>query len=324
MSSSSIIVVVCLNPTIQKTFVLPHLWEGEVNRAKEHYVHASGKGANVCRVLGQLGQRAVYLCQTGERETSETTRQFLSLAASEGITVHAVEVPGFEVRGCYTLLSAEAHTSTEVVEEGRPVDASAEEAVRKAFTELVARPECAAVVITGSKAPGFSSGLYPDLVAEAKAAGKVVVADYRGADLANTLALPRESLPGVVKPNLSEFVATFLGAAPTKEGVEEAPEVLAAVRGEMARLHREKGVCCVVTRGPRSTLFVDEAGTPQEAPVTPVGTPVNTIGCGDAFTAGLVAALVDRSQHLNMLQCIQKAQECGSKNALTLTPGSIL
>ena len=329
-TNNTFVLVVCLNPTIQKTFVLPHLWEGEVNRAKEHHINASGKGANVCRVLGQLGQRSVYLCQTGPREVSASTREYLALAAAEGIDVHAVECDGVEVRGCYTLLSAESHTSTEVVEEGRPVQADAEGKVRRAFSALVARADCAAVVITGSKAPGFSKGLYPDLVAEAKGAGRVVVVDYRGDDLANTLALPRERLPDVIKPNLSEFVQTFLkGREPQKEGEAESREVLEAVRGEMERLRRERGVCCVVTRGARDTLFVGEDGAMRTAEVTPVETPVNTIGCGDAFTAGLVQGMISKNgegggEKCTMEECIRKAQMCGYKNALSLTPGSIL
>lgn len=324
-SSNGLVVVVCLNPTIQKTFVLPRLWEGEVNRAKEHHINASGKGANVCRVLGQLGRlQSVYLCQTGLRESSASTRQYLALAAAEGINVHAVECAGVEVRGCYTLLSEAAHTSTEIVEEGYPVQPDAEQSVRAAFTALVSRPECVAVVITGSKAPGFSRSLYPDLVSEAKSAGKVVVVDYRGDDLTNTLALPPGKLPDVIKPNLSEFVQTFLsGCGPTREGEEEPAEVLEAVKREMERLREEKGVCCVVTRGSRSTLFVDEGGVAREAEVVRAETPVNTIGCGDAFTAGLVNGLVDKGG-LSMLECIKRAQTCGYKNALTLTPGSLI
>lgn len=43
--------VVCLNPTFQRTVTLDHLECGEVNRGTAARLDASGKGVNTARVL---------------------------------------------------------------------------------------------------------------------------------------------------------------------------------------------------------------------------------------------------------------------------------
>ena len=58
---------ICLNPVLQKTIVLPHLYEDEVNRSREYYFDAAGKGIFVSKVLMQLGEKAVHLTQAGGR-----------------------------------------------------------------------------------------------------------------------------------------------------------------------------------------------------------------------------------------------------------------
>ncbi|MEI6876358.1 MAG: hypothetical protein WCL50_14645, partial [Spirochaetota bacterium] len=57
--------VVCLNPTIQKTLVFGSLAKGEVNRSALHRVDVAGKGVCGARVFGQLGKRAIHLTHLG-------------------------------------------------------------------------------------------------------------------------------------------------------------------------------------------------------------------------------------------------------------------
>lgn len=87
--------VVCLNPTIQKTVFLPGLRENEVNRADSHFTDASGKGVNVARVLCQLGENAVHLTHAGGRFRP----LFIELAEQSGMRIEAVAVRS-EVRFC--------------------------------------------------------------------------------------------------------------------------------------------------------------------------------------------------------------------------------
>ncbi|MCF6336038.1 MAG: hypothetical protein L3J12_09875, partial [Spirochaetales bacterium] len=59
--------VVCLNPTFQKTIILDKLNENEVNRSSKYQTDAAGKGVNTTRILNQLGMNAVHLTQSGDR-----------------------------------------------------------------------------------------------------------------------------------------------------------------------------------------------------------------------------------------------------------------
>jgi fructose-1-phosphate kinase PfkB-like protein len=163
--------------------------------------------------------------------------------------VHAVPSGSADARLCYTLLDLAKHTATEIVEEGRPVAPQTEAAIHKAYSELLHAPWVKAVVISGSKAPGFSPSLFPSMVAEAKAAGKIVVCDYRGQDLLTSV----DACPDVIKPNFTEFVATFLGKEVRESSkVEDVPPPAAIeeeVRARMEALWRDKRVRCVLTRG---------------------------------------------------------------------------
>jgi 1-phosphofructokinase/tagatose 6-phosphate kinase len=189
----------CLNPVLQKTIVLHGLEENKVNRSSEYYFDAAGKGVITSRVLIQLNDRVIHLTQAGGRNRD----LFLEMLAREGIPVKWAD-SGSEIRFCYTLLNKAKHTSTEIVEEAVPVTPGTEKEICTLFSSLL--PDCHTVIISGTKAAGFSPSLYPDLVKMAKEAGKITVLDYRGDDLKNSLA----AHPDVIKPNYTEFISTFL------------------------------------------------------------------------------------------------------------------
>ncbi|KAH3744781.1 tagatose-6-phosphate kinase [Pelomyxa schiedti] len=310
---------VCVNPTLQRTLTLPTVTLGEVNRATRHRLDASGKGINVSRVLAQLGAPVLHLCQAG----GDSRELFLSLARADHIDVRYAETEA-DIRTCYTLLGESPPSTTEVVEEGRVISPSTETALREMFTRLL--PSCHTVVISGSKAPGFSPQFFPNLVKEAKASGALVIIDYRGADLVNSI----DHRPDIIKPNFSEFAETFCGRKPGSEASAD-PLLQKDIEKEMLRLLREKGITSIVTHGHLPTLWIDTDGVIHEAVPTLVK-PVNTIGCGDVFTAGLAYTLHQQNWlHLStpaektaaMQAAIQHAQICASKNAMLERPGVI-
>ena len=299
---------ICLNPTLQKTIVLSRLVENEVNRSGEYYLDASGKGVNVARVLTHLGEGVVHLTHLGGRNVD----LFLDLAASDEVPIRWVDSHS-EIRFCYTLISDAANTTTEIVEEAEPVSASAEEALLDLYLELL--PSVDVVTISGSKAPGYSAELFPTMVREAKAAGRFVILDYRGADLRNSLI----HRPDIIKPNLAEFAQTFLddGKSVAEIGEQSTDDALLdRVCGAMMELRSEFGCDVVLTRGARDILYTTDTGIGRHAPRTV--TPRNTIGSGDAFTAGLGSALL-RGESLPA--AVGEAAECAATNATLLRPG---
>lgn len=303
--------VVCLNPTLQRTLLFDGVRLGEVNRAREWREDASGKGVNVARVMTELGQEAIHLTQVGRGERAD---RFVALCRADGLQVEAVDGGG--VRTCTTVIDETDARATELVEEGRPVDEATVARVRERYRDLLGR--CGTVVISGSTAPGFPVDLFAHMTAEARDAGLAVVLDIRGPALQRAVANPHPRRPTLVKPNLSEFAQTYLAGRSSVAEHDDDATLLDDSWEAMERL-RQAGVATCITRGALPALALDLDGVRIVAEPVRL-TPRNTIGCGDAFTAGLVAALAD---HATFAEAIERAHTAAAMNAASLRPGSI-
>jgi 1-phosphofructokinase family hexose kinase len=291
---------VSMNPTLQKVVCFSSIIKDAVNRSRRHRFDVAGKGLNVCRVLSQLGKEALHLTILG----GETRPLFLELSRREGLALRWVE-SGSPIRFCYTLIDEGDGSVTELVENTLPVEAETGARLREAFEALL--PQCGTVVIAGTRAEGFSGDLVPCMVRRAKEAGRRVVLDLWGGDLLESLPCG----PDVIKPNLAEFAATFFPGAgiPGREQVRERCR-------ELCRRYR----CAVVLTRGTGAVWYAEGENFAEYPVTPAAKTVNTTGSGDAFTAGLAAALGDG---LGLREAVAGGARCGALNAGLLQAGSI-
>lgn len=295
---------VCLNPVIQKTLVFGRLELDHVNRANIARTDASGKGVNVARVLSQLGAQAVHLTHAG----GPNRDWFLSLCAADGLSVEWAD-SGSEVRICATVIDSEAKTATELVEEAAPVREGTEARLLALFDSLL--PSFDVLVISGTKAAGYSDAVIPAMARRAAERGLKIFLDIKGKDLVTSLP----SRPVVVKPNLSEFLATF--PAPGGAGAGEA--ALRAHVHDYAKSWKERyGTDLIVTRG-GAPIWFEEGGRAAEEPTRNVQA-INPTGSGDAFTAGLAYVL---SEGGSLREAIREGARLGALNAANLKPGSI-
>ena len=307
MNKSSFLTV-CMNPTLQKTLVFPGLVRDTVNRTAEYRLDVSGKGINVSRVLTQLGKSCCHLTQLG----GVLRPLFLELCAQDGLRVEWVESSS-PIRFCYTLLERTTKSVTELVEESERVEKGTEERLLEAFSRLV--HTCSALIVSGTKAAGFSDALVPEMVRRAREAGCRVILDIRGQDLLNSLPLG----PDIIKPNLFEFVSTFAPELISKNSISADTEDLKKrVAGIWAELYGKYPCRLVLTRGADSVWYA-EKGELEEYNFNSVE-PLNTIGSGDAFTAGLAAALEDGA---SLKDAVAEGARCGALNAVLLRPGVI-
>jgi len=322
---------VCLNPTIQKTLRFPLIVPGTVNRAVSHRLDVSGKGINVTRVLTQLGEKALHLTQLG----GNMKPLFLSLCEQDGLSVESAE-SGSEIRFCYTILTDSA--VTELVEESQPVASGTEKLLLEKFDMLLkegfkktpgkgaenSKTENFAyntIIISGTKAAGFSDNIFPIMACKAKEKGMRIILDIRGKDLINCLKYE----PDIIKPNLFEFASTF---APE---LIKNNDVTINNRGEketiktiMAEISIKYKCRIILTNGSRKIMAADKNNF-FECDI-PAVKAVNTIGCGDAFTAGLASALEDSrsaAQPFTFEAAIKKGIHCGALNASLEKPGCI-
>ena len=300
------VLVVSLNPTVQKTLVVDNFELGGVNRSREYLFTVGGKGANASRVLRQLGHNPVYLTQAG----GQLRPFFLSQMKQDGVRTEWVE-SNSEIRFCCTIIRKEPYSATEIVENGTPVDGGTDGRVRERFTGLL--PECSALIIAGSKTPGFSPDIYFDMMKEAHGAGKTVVIDAAGKELQQAL----EYSPDVIKINMYEFITAFMPEVELpSQDVAESLYDTAAERA--AAIYADTGSKFVLSNGSRDTLVIDGTQVSRISPERVKA--VNPIGSGDAFTGGLTAGLIEK---LSLHDSAAKGMDCAKRNLELLKTGTI-
>ena len=307
---------VCLNPTLQKTLRFSSITPGAVNRTGDHRLDVSGKGINVTRVLTQLGKKALHLTQLG----GVMRPLFLSLCEQDGLSVEWLE-SGSQIRFCYTVLTNDDGKTTELVEDQKAVNGGIMEQVEQRLLEKFDSILCDAsmgiqcLIISGTKAAGFSGAVIPYMTRKAKEKGLRVILDIKGRDLTESLQYE----PDFVKPNLFEFAATFApdlikdnGFAINNDAVKE------RIKSTLIDTAQKYGSRVILTDGSRKILAADREKI-FEVEFKPVKA-VNATGCGDAFTAGLAAAL-DDGAHFSA--AIGEGIRCGALNAALVKPGVI-
>ena len=294
-----------MNPTLQKTLVFSGLVPDSVNRTGEYRLDASGKGVNVCRVLTQLGKEACHLTQLG----GALRPLFLELCEKDGLRIEWVESSS-PIRFCYTLIDKEQRTVTELVEESEKVGKHTGELLFETFSKLI--PDYSVLIISGTKAKGFPDSLIPEMVIKARLLGCRVILDVRGIDLHNGLLFG----PEVVKPNLFEFVSTFAPELLSEKNAETVKKKVGEIWAELYKRHPFSAL--VLTRG-TEPIWYAEKGELAEYAFESVE-PLNTTGSGDAFTAGLAAALEEGA---SLAEALAEGVRCGALNATLLKPGVI-
>lgn len=296
----------CLNPVLQKTIVISAFEEDAVNRSSEYYLDAAGKGIHVSRVLAQLGEEVIHLTQVGGRFKST----FLQLVKQEDFKLVDVD-SGADIRFCYTLLNKKKRTTTEIVEQGEVVAVEIEKAVFNHFQLQLKK--CDWLIISGTKAPGFSEELFPNMVKAAKNQEKRVFLDIKGEDLLNSL----KYRPDFVKLNTQEFFTTFFPDAPA-QSQKSRPRLFELARSKIPQLYRQLGIHTIVTNQEHEIIFnqAGEVHTMQPRRIDPI----NTTGCGDAFTAGFCS---EYARNEDIYRAVRKGEECARKNALLVQPGRI-
>jgi fructose-1-phosphate kinase PfkB-like protein len=242
-----------------------------------------------------LGKKALHLTQLG----GSLRPLFLSLCEQDGLSVEWVESESL-IRFCYTLLTD--GNVTELVEEAEPVADETEKRLLEKFESLLyltsnLLPKC--LIISGTKAAGFSDDVIPTMVRNAKEKGARIILDVKGKDLIESLKYE----PDIIKPNLDEFIDTYK-TEPTKD-----------LLMDIAIKNR----CRIILTNGNKKILASDGDNYFETEIQPIKA-VNSIGCGDAFTAGLAVALEDGA---GFSAAINEGIRCGALNARLIKPGVI-
>jgi 1-phosphofructokinase family hexose kinase len=262
------LLVVGINPAIDRYYCLDQLRVGNVNRVTSVRAAAGGKANNLARAYRRLGGNPVTTGIVG----GETGVRILTELTTEGIAHDYVCTDG-ESRQTVTLLAAGA--TTILLEPGPLVPGAALERLTEKVAMLASK--ISRVAITGSLPPGAPGDTVARLVRAARAASDGLIAvDTSG----EALRLAALAGPHVIKVNVEEYERAF----------DQPADDLSAIGAHFAALtdHGVETLC--LTDGPRGALVLST----QErfAVQTEASDPVSTAGAGDAFLAGLLIALL--------------------------------
>ena len=297
------ILCVGLSPTLQSTVSFSHLSLDAVNRSVGYRIDASGKAFNAARVLSQLEPGCVTnLCPLGRDNSSF----FLELSARDNMPVIPVYTSG-RVRSCSTLIEPGSGRTTELVI-SEPVGTDNYITLADELVAMVKKEASGAkaFLFAGSRPSFWPEDLCARLCAAAHEEGLLVMADFHGSDLLRTIAL---SVPHIIKINEEEFCGTFGYSFPLSES-----ELTLAITEKSRKLD----TFIVITRGSSDT-FASFRGEFFRHKVKPV-VALNSIGCGDSFTAGCLYSWLKTK---NVLESLFEGSRCASKNAMSIRPGSI-
>ncbi len=291
--------ILCIGttPAVQRVMIFPKLVVDAVNRAATTLDGAAGKSINVAKVLKELGEAPLATGFLG----GDRGDSLQAILQAKGIESDFVRV-STRTRQCVTVIDQSARTVTELVEESSPVSPHDYELLTATIRRRT--PTCRAVVMSGTISPGGPVDLYRQCVQWALEAGTLSVVDAQGPPLLEAL----KAGPGLVKPNRLELAAT-VGRELTDENS------LATAMHDLVRRGAQR---VVVTAGAEAAFALERGKVWRIA--SPQVAVCNPIGSGDAFTAGMVWALL---QGADLGDACRWGAAAGAANVLTPLAGEI-
>lgn len=271
------ITTVTANPALDRTLHLTSFRRGAVHRALHAMVEPSGKGVNVALALQTAGRDVTAVLPVGGSSGPE----LVAMLDAAGLVHHDVPITG-TVRSNISLIEADG-TTTKVNEPGPPLSSTEVDDLIAAALTVSSAGEW--VAWCGSLPAGFGEETLAAALAQARAAGRRVAFDSSGTALTTALRRPRGDLPHLIKPNTEELAELTGRPLRTLGDVADAAALL---------VHRGIETVLVSLGGDGAILINDHLALYGEAPVDKV---VNTVGAGDAFLAGYLAAAQQPADH---------------------------
>jgi 1-phosphofructokinase/tagatose 6-phosphate kinase len=285
------ILTVTLNAAIDRTVAVPNFRLGHRHRAVESRTVAGGKGINVARALKLLGRPVVATGFAG----GPTGSRLLDQLREEAVLTDFTRIAA-ETRINLAVIDPTSGEQTEINERGPAVSPEEVESFVDRLRYLADGAKLC--VLAGSLPPGAGEDLYARLVNDLTERGVTVVLDAEG----DAMLAGLRAGASVVTPNERE--------AEELVGQEFAdPDDLAHGLSELVRLGAAEAAitrpdgCVAVTGEGAERRFLEVRTESLE--------PVSTVGSGDAFLAGYVAARFDGRPPD---ECLAYAVACGAES----------
>ncbi|MGE5281440.1 MAG: 1-phosphofructokinase family hexose kinase [Chloroflexota bacterium] len=264
------ILTVTLNAAIDRTVAVPNFRLGHRHRAVESRTVAGGKGVNVARAISRLGRPVIATGFVG----GPTGLRVMEQLRDEEVLTDFTRIAG-ETRINVAVIDPTSGEQTEINERGPAVSPEEVETFVARLRYLATGAKIC--VIAGTLPPGAGPDLYARLVKELNEQGVAVVLDAEGEAMRAGL----RAGAAVVTPNERE-AEELVGQefADRRDLVHGLSELIRLGAGEAA-ITRPDGCVAAVGEG-SERRFVEVRTEPLEV--------VSSVGSGDAFLAGYVAA----------------------------------
>jgi 1-phosphofructokinase family hexose kinase len=295
------ILTVTLNAAIDRTVAVPSFRQGHRHRAVEASTVAGGKGVNVARALKLLDRPVIATGLAG----GPTGARLMERLAEESILTDFTWIAG-ESRTNLAVIDPTTGEQTEINERGP--DVSAEELDRFLEKLLYLARGARLCVIAGSLPPSVPASFSARMVEELKALGVETIVDTEGEPLIASI----RAEPAAVTPNVSEAEGAVGHEFNDREDLLNGLASLVELGAMDAVITRPEGCVASVKGGDEQRHIFEVAA--------PVVEPVATVGSGDAFLAGFVAARYDGRSPEDGLRF---AVACGAESTQHFGAGSI-
>jgi 1-phosphofructokinase/tagatose 6-phosphate kinase len=294
------ILTVTLNAAIDRTVAVPNFRLGHRHRAVESRTVAGGKGINVARALKMLGRPVIATGFAGGPTGNRLVEQLRKEAVLTDFTRIAAET-----RINLAVIDPTSGEQTEINERGPAVSPEEVEAFVRRVGYLADGAKLC--VLAGTLPPGAGDDLYARLVKDLGERGLPVVLDAEGSAMLAGL----RAGASVVTPNERE-AEELVGQefADRDDLIQGLAELVRLGAGE-ATITRPDGCVAVIGSGSEQR-FLEVRTEPLE--------PVSTVGSGDAFLAGYVAARYDGKE---ADECLAYGVACGAESTQHFGAGTV-
>lgn len=294
------ILTVTLNAAIDRTVAVPNFRLGHRHRSVESRTVAGGKGINVARALNLLGRPVIATGFVG----GPTGRRVLEQLHEESVLTDFIRIAA-ETRINLAVIDPTSGEQTEINERGPAVSP---EEVQRLFERIgYLAGGTSLCVLAGSVPPGAGDDLYARLISDLRRRGVSVVLDAEGEAMLEGV----RAGASMVTPNEAEAEELvgqeFADRGDLAQGLLE----LARLGASEAAITRPDGCVAAVGEG-NSRRLVEVHTEPLE--------PVSTVGSGDAFLAGYVAA---RYEGRSPEECLAYGVACGAESTQHFGAGTV-
>jgi len=293
----SYILTIGVNPSLDKTVTAEQISPGHENRATLTAAEAGGKAINVARALSRMKFSAHAALVVGTGGTGVFIRSSLE-KESFGRSFYTIRE---DSRTNLTIRCGV--TETRVLEQGPTLSTKESADTYKLCTD--AMRQASAVVISGRTTSGLPDDFYARLITHALKSGIPTALDTSGSALKTGIS----SKPDIIKPNLKE-AEELLGirlSSPTK--------IVKALHA----LH-EMGIASPIISAGKDGAYAFDGQNVVHAIPPRLTDIVTTVGCGDCFLAGFVAA---KCAGKNVTESMREATSWAAANTQSNVHGGI-